>query len=92
MAVGIGIKDPLLFQVKIVGFLAVAAMALSAYAIGVSLWKVERRSRRLREPVFWVSILVNLVLISAVGFFFARGTSLPPDYRSAMSPSAPDGP
>ena len=91
-AVGVGIKDPLLFQLRLVGFLAVAAMALSAYAIGVSVWKVELRSRRLRQPIFWISILVNLVLILAVGFLFARGTSLPPDDRSAMRPSTPDSP
>jgi tetrahydromethanopterin S-methyltransferase subunit E len=89
-AVGIGVKDPRLFQVKIVGFLAIAAMALSAYAIGVSLWKVNPRSRRLRQPIFWISILVNLALIAAVGFFFARGTSLPPDYRNVVGPSAQD--
>ena len=91
-AVGVGIKNPLLFQLKSVGFMAVAAMALSAYAIGVSLWKVERRSRRLRRPIFWISILVNLVLILAVGFFYARGTSLRPDYRNTLTPAAPDGP
>ena len=78
VAVGVGIANSSLLQNKVFGFLAIAAMVLSALGILLTLWQIERRSRRLRDPIFWLSLLLNLVIIVVVYQIYRHGMSRPP--------------
>ena len=95
VAIGIGIGKPALFQIKVVGFEAVATVVLSAGAIVMTIWQIEQRSRRLRQPLFWASILVNLALIGAVTVAYYRGMNMPRLERGnegTAPPSMPEAP
>jgi hypothetical protein len=90
IAVGVEIESPGLFQTsKVIGFLAIATMSLSVCAISMSFWKIQRHSHRWRQPIFWFSLLLNLVIIGAVGLFYLRGSHLP-SFRHVVPPDAPD--
>jgi hypothetical protein len=76
-------------------FLAVASIVLSVAAIGMMIWQIETRSRRLRQPLFWLSLLLNLVLIGAVALVYYRGINMPRLERSNenfVPPSMPEPP
>jgi predicted membrane protein len=76
-------------------FLAVASIVLSVAAIGMMIWQIETRSRRLRQPLFWLSLLLNLVLIGAVALVYYRGINMPRSERSNenfVPPSMPEPP
>ena len=92
VAIGVGIAKPDLFQIKVMGLVAIGALALSACAIVLSVWQVERRSRRLRQPIFWLSLLLNLIILAAVGFLYRRGIGLPSLQHDHQAPlEAPYG-
>jgi hypothetical protein len=76
-AICVGMTDPRLFHIKALALLAMGAIALSIAGIGISLYQLDMRSRRLRMPVFWLSLAANLILIAAVGFLYARGMGRP---------------
>lgn len=95
VVVGVGIESPRLFQIKVMAFLAIGTILLSVCAIGMMIWQIEHRSRRLRQPLFWASLLLNLALIGAVTLVYYRGINLPRLERAneGFSPPAmPEGP
>jgi uncharacterized membrane protein HdeD (DUF308 family) len=85
VAIGIGIADPRLYQINIVVLVAVAAVALSVAGILTLFWRINLRSRRWGDARFWLSLVINLLLIATVSFFYYRGMDQKP-YRSTGAP------
>jgi hypothetical protein len=91
VAVGVGLANPRLFQINVFGFLALAAVALSAAGIVASFWRIGPRSRRWRDLRFWASLVINLLVIAAVSFLYHRGQNLPAYDMQQNLLGGPDG-
>ena len=93
VCIGVGIIAPRFFQIKILGCVALASIALSLAAIAMLLWRPDRRSRRFRDNRFWIALAVNLILIVVVLRLYIRGSQLPVfQHEDKQLPNTPEPP
>jgi hypothetical protein len=78
VAIAIGLTKPRLFQLNIIAWLAFAAIMCGVAGIVALLWGISLRSRRWRDKWFWLSIVCNLAIVSAVAVLYLRGMKQPP--------------
>jgi hypothetical protein len=75
--IGVGLKDPRLFQTKVFALAAILTIALSSVAIVTALWGLQPMSSRLRDIRFWLSLILNLVVIAVVVRMYVHATAKP---------------
>lgn len=91
VSITVGIAKPVFYQLNVFSFLAFAVILLSTAGIAMSLWRIERRSRRLRAPMFWFSLVANLIVLVAVSFLYLRSLSLAPMQKAdSQIPASPE--
>jgi magnesium-transporting ATPase (P-type) len=91
VSITVGIAKPVFYQLNVFSFLAFAVILLSTAGIAMSLWRIERRSRRLRAPMFWFALVANLILLVAVSFLYLRSLSLAPMQKTdSQIPASPE--
>lgn len=92
LSICIGLKAPRLFQTKVFAFVAMLAIGLSAVAIITSFWRLQRRSSRLRDIRFWLSLFLNLAVIALVLRMYLHATAGSVDHEPYNSLEGPAGP
>lgn len=89
LAIIIGLANSTVSQLNVFGFLAFAVVILSVVGIVVGLWRIERRSIRLRSPLFWYCMLVNVGLLVAMCGLYLRIQVAPATPKVEIAPLAP---
>jgi hypothetical protein len=91
LAITIGLADSSFSQLNVFSFLAFAIVLLSTVGIVLALWRIERRSIRLRSLLFWYCLLVNLGLLVALTVLYLRIQSSPTMHKADFeAPAGPD--
>lgn len=77
VAIVAGLLQPRLLRIPLLSFIAVCAMVLGISAIAINFQGIGPHSRRLRKPIFWLTLIVNLGIVGLVGTLFIRAMKLP---------------
>jgi hypothetical protein len=91
LAIVIALASPGFSQLNVFNFLAFVVGVLSVSGIGITLWRIELRSRRLLAPLFWYCLISNLLLLIAMCVLLLHTQSLPAASKSDVPiPATPN--